>query len=471
MSKGFPTHIKIQYICQNCGESHPRWSGQCEYCNEWNTLIEERATQRKRGNTLKKEKISKTQTIILKDISLTSGKVTRMLSGMGELDRVTGGGFVPGSAILIGGDPGIGKSTLLIQTAAALTHKGHHVIYISGEESIRQIHLRAHRLDLAHTSILLAAETNLENIFSLFNSLKDIDLVILDSIQTLWSHAAESSSPGTIAQVKICAQLLISFAKESGTTIILVGHVTKDGQIAGPRVVEHMVDSVLYLEGESNHQYRILRTVKNRFGATDEIGIFEMSKCGLNEVSNPSKAFLSERNGNTPGAAVFAGMKGTRTVLVEIQALVSPSALGIPRRTVLGWDGNRLSMILAVLENHGGIGFSNHDVYLNVAGGYRITEPAADLAVVAALISSLTNISLPSECVYFGEISLSGSFRAVTYTKQRLKEIENIGFQTAVLPYMNLDTNQLSLKLHPVTQLPDIIAHITSLNQTTSNRD
>ncbi|WP_336276277.1 DNA repair protein RadA [Bartonella sp. CB178] len=422
---------RIQFICQNCGTVHSRWAGKCNSCGKWNSLAEESTNNGIGGGPA--QNVRKGRIVTLTSFSENIEDTPRIHSGIAELDRITGGGFVCGSALLVGGDPGIGKSTLLTQTAAALSRKGHHVIYVSGEESIAQICLRAQRLGVENTEVKLAAETNVEDILATLNEHKKLDMVIVDSIQTLWSDAADSA-PGTVTQVRISAQAMIRFAKKTGATVILVGHVTKDGQIAGPRVVEHMVDGVFYFEGEGAHHYRILRTVKNRFGPTDEIGVFEMSDKGLREVTNPSELFLSERNEKASGIAVFAGMEGTRPILVEIQALVSPSSLGTPRRAVVGWDGNRLSMILAVLEAHCNIRFGKHDVYLNVAGGYRISEPAADMAVAAALVSSLSNIPLPTDCIYFGEIGLSGDIRAVAHSGQRIYEAKKLGFRGSVEP-------------------------------------
>ena len=352
---------------------------------------------------------------------------------MAELDRVTGGGFVRGSVLLVGGDPGIGKSTLLTQATSLLARAGHRAVYISGEEAVAQVRLRAERLGLADAPVQLAAETSVEDIVSTLSEGAVPRLIVIDSIQTMWTDTVESA-PGTVTQVRASAQALIRFAKKSGAAIILVGHVTKDGQIAGPRVVEHMVDAVLSFEGEGSQQFRILRAVKNRFGPTDEIGVFEMTGLGLREVSNPSELFLSERDLGSPGTAVFAGIEGTRPVLVELQALVAPTSLGTPRRAVVGWDPSRLSMVLAVLEAHCGVKLSGYDVYLNVAGGLRIQEPAADLAAAAALVSSLVNAPLPTDAVYFGEISLSGAVRPVAQTSARLKEAAKLGFGRAVLP-------------------------------------
>ncbi|MCC0031370.1 MAG: DNA repair protein RadA [Brucellaceae bacterium] len=424
---------KIQFICTSCGNVSARWQGKCDACGEWNTIIEDDPVKGIGTGPGALRSARKGRPVALVPLDGEIEDAPRIVTGISELDRVTGGGFVRGSALLVGGDPGIGKSTLLMQAAAALAKRGSRVIYISGEEAVAQVRLRAQRLGAANAPVELAAETNIEDILATVSDGKRPDLIILDSIQTLWTDMAESA-PGTVTQVRASAQAMIRHAKSTGAAVILVGHVTKDGQIAGPRVVEHMVDAVLYFEGEGGHHYRILRTVKNRFGPTDEIGVFEMGDAGLREVANPSELFLGERGANAPGAAVFAGMEGTRPVLVEIQALVAPSSLGTPRRAVVGWDSARLSMVLAVLEAHCGLKFGMHDVYLNVAGGYRISEPAADLAVASALVSSLAGLALPHDCVYFGEISLSGAVRPVAHATQRLKEAEKLGFRQAVLP-------------------------------------
>lgn len=424
---------RVQFVCQACGTVHTRWAGKCDSCGEWNTLIEEGTGGGIAAGPPGLRSARKGRPVALTTLSGDIEDAPRIASGIGELDRATGGGFVRGSALLVGGDPGIGKSTLLMQAAAALAGLGHRIVYVSGEEAVAQVRLRAQRLGAANAPVELAAETNVEDILATLAEGRRPDLVILDSIQTLWTDVADSA-PGTVTQVRASAQTVIRYAKSTGAAVVMVGHVTKEGQIAGPRVVEHMVDAVLYFEGEGGHHYRILRTVKNRFGPTDEIGVFEMSDCGLREVTNPSELFLGERHAAAPGAAVFAGMEGTRPVLVEIQALVAPSPLGTPRRAVVGWDSARLSMVLAVLEAHCGVRFATHDVYLNVAGGYRISEPAADVAVAAALVSSLTGLALPADCVYFGEISLSGAVRPVAHALQRLKEAEKLGFAQAVLP-------------------------------------
>jgi DNA repair protein RadA/Sms len=354
-----------------------------------------------------------------------------MPTGIDEFDRVLGGGLVPGSAVLVGGDPGIGKSTLLLQAAARAAGAGG-VVYVSGEEAEAQIRMRAGRLGLGEAAVGLAAATDLGDILATLEAERP-GLAIIDSIQTMWDARVESA-PGSVAQVRASAHALVAFAKRRGTAVVLVGHVTKEGQIAGPRVVEHMVDTVLYFEGERGHQFRILRAVKNRFGPAGEIGVFEMTGSGLAEVTNPSALFLSERGAPVPGSVVFAGIEGTRPVLVEIQALVAASPLGTPRRTVVGWDAGRLATVLAVLEARLGIGFAGRDVYLNVAGGLRIGEPAADLAVAAALVSAREDVALPADAVFFGEISLSGALRPVAQAEARLREAEKLGFAAAWTP-------------------------------------
>ena len=460
---------RTQFICQNCGTVHTRWSGKCDGCGEWNTIVEEDPMGGIGAGPGKMPK--KGRVVALTALSGEIEEAPRIQTGISELDRVTGGGFVRGSAVLVGGDPGIGKSTVLMQAAAALSRRGQRVIYVSGEEAVAQIRLRAQRLGAAETDVLLAAETNVEDILATLAEGKRPDLAIIDSIQTLWSDVAESA-PGTVTQVRTGAQAMIRFAKQTGAAIVLVGHVTKDGQIAGPRVVEHMVDAVLYFEGDRGHHYRILRTVKNRFGPTDEIGVFEMSDKGLREVANPSELFLGERNSKSPGAAVFAGMEGTRPILVEVQALVAPTSLGTPRRAVVGWDSARLSMILAVLEAHCGVRLGQHDVYLNVAGGYRISEPAADLAVASALVSSLAGLALPADCVYFGEVSLSGAVRPVAHTAQRLKEAEKLGFAQAVLPAGSAELPKGNgSRWTEIDSLPDLVARIAGSRNALKSAD
>jgi DNA repair protein RadA/Sms len=448
----------LTFVCQNCGAVYGRWQGKCEACGEWNTIAEESsASEAAPGRAARKGRA-----FALEPLAGAAHEAPRLPSGLAELDRVTGGGFVRGSVLLVGGDPGIGKSTLLIQAAAALAQAGHRVVYISGEEAVAQVRLRAERLGLSGAKVELATETSVEDIVTTLGEGKAPRLVVIDSIQTMWTGAVDSA-PGTVTQVRGAAQALIRFAKRSGAAVFLVGHVTKDGQIAGPRVVEHMVDAVLSFEGDGLHQFRILRAVKNRFGPTDEIGVFEMTGAGLREVTNPSELFLSERDLGSPGTAVFAGVEGTRPLLVEMQALVAPTSLGTPRRAVVGWDQNRLSMVLAVLEAHCAVRLGGHDVYLNVAGGLRIQEPAADLAAAAALVSSLANAPLPPDAVYFGEVSLSGAVRPVPQTSARLKEAAKLGFVRAVLPQGGSEAAaEAGLALEAVTSLSSLVADIAA---------
>jgi len=448
----------LSFICQNCGAAFGRWQGKCEACGEWNTLSEE-GGERPAGPG---RRPGKGRLFALEPLSGEAHEAPRLPSGIAEFDRVTGGGLVRGSVLLVGGDPGIGKSTLLIQAAASLARAGHRAVYISGEEAVAQVRLRAERLGLASAPVELAAETAVGDIIATLSDGKTPRLIVIDSIQTMWTDTVDSS-PGTVTQVRGSAQALIRYAKRSGAAIILVGHVTKDGQIAGPRVVEHMVDAVLSFEGEGSHQFRILRAVKNRFGPTDEIGVFEMTGSGLREVANPSELFLSERDLGQPGTAVFAGIEGTRPLLVEIQALVAPTSLGTPRRAVVGWDPSRLSMVLAVLEAHCGIRLGGHDVYLNVAGGLRIQEPAADLAAAAALVSSLSNAPLPADAVYFGEVSLSGAIRPVAQAAGRLKEAAKLGFMRAVVPESaRSEAGEPGLNVTDVANLAQMVADIAA---------
>ncbi len=419
------------YTCSSCGSSYTKWSGRCENCGEWNSIAEEKplSSGGPKGKTLGG---LRGKEIDLTPLSAREAPPKRTSCGMDEFDRVLGGGLVPASAILVGGDPGIGKSTLLLQAAAKFADTGLKVIYISGEEASAQVRMRAQRLGLGNANVQLGAETNLRDILTTLETEKP-QLVVIDSIQTMWADNVESA-PGSVSQVRAAAHELVNFAKTRGISVVLVGHVTKEGQLAGPRVVEHMVDTVLYFEGERGHQFRLLRAVKNRFGPAHEIGVFEMTGSGLAEVLNPSALFLSERDDPAPGSVVFAGIEGTRPVLVEFQALIAPSPHSQARRTVVGWDGSRLAMILAVLESRCGIPFAGLDVYLNVAGGMKVSEPAADLAVAAALLSAREDAALPKDCVVFGEISLSGSLRSVSQTENRLKEAKKLGFSSAICP-------------------------------------
>ena len=417
------------FVCQSCGAAAPRWAGKCEACDEWNTIVEEAPREALPKGVSGGKGGRKIEFVELKGASAPPARRT---TSIGELDRVCGGGLVAGSAILVGGDPGIGKSTLLLQATALLAAKAS-CVYITGEESVDQVRLRAQRLGLATAPVQLASATNVRDIVASLETGTIPDVVVIDSIQTMYSDTADSA-PGTVTQVRTCAHELIRAAKKRGFTLFLVGHVTKEGTLAGPRVLEHMVDTVLYFEGDRGHQFRILRAVKNRFGPTDEIGVFEMTDAGLSEVLNPSALFLAERRGNVNGSCVFAGIEGTRPVLVEIQALVAPSTLGTPRRAAVGWDMARLNMVMAVLEARADLAFSGHDIYLNVAGGLRIQEPAADLAVAAALISALTGQPVPADAVVFGEVGLSGEVRAVAQRDLRLKEAAKLGFKRAWVP-------------------------------------
>ncbi|MGI9523566.1 MAG: DNA repair protein RadA [Hyphomicrobiaceae bacterium] len=446
---------KAVYVCDACGATTGRWAGKCPDCGEWNSLVEKSNVGPPPGSGLgrspKSSPIAK-----LEDLATPERPIKRISTGLDELNRVTGGGIVPGSAILVGGEPGVGKSTLLLQVAATLGQAGQRVMYFCGEEAPEQVRMRANRLALNDAPVLLAAETNLGSIIATLSQTGTADLVIIDSIQTLWSEAFEAA-PGTLSQVRAASQSLVRFAKQAGSAIVLVGHITKEGQIAGPKVIEHLVDTVLYFEGDRGHSYRLLRSFKNRFGATDEIGVFEMTEAGLSEVRNPSELFLGNRNGRAPGAAVYAGVEGTRPILVEFQALVAPSPLGTPRRAAVGWENNRLAMLLAVLDARCGISFAKHDVYLNVAGGLKITDPAADLAAAAALISSFSNQPLPHQQVHFGEISLSGAVRPTSHISHRLKEAHKLGFQSAVLPAAGeIDVDSHHLQLTRVEHLKDL---------------
>ena len=418
------------FTCTACGASFSKWSGRCEGCGAWNSIAEEAPLSA--GPASKSLGAKRGSAIALTDLSTEEAPPPRTCSGLDELDRVLGGGLVPASAILVGGDPGIGKSTLLLQAAAKFAGAGLKTLYVSGEEANAQVRMRAQRLGLSDAPVLLAAETNLLDILTTLEAERPA-LAIIDSIQTMWAEHVDSA-PGSVSQVRAAAHELTTFAKRRNLSVILVGHVTKDGQIAGPRVVEHMVDTVLYFEGERGHQFRILRAVKNRFGPSDEIGVFEMTGAGLAEVANPSALFLSERGAPSAGSVVFAGIEGTRPLLVELQALVAPSPHAQARRAVVGWDGGRLAMILAVLEARCGIPFAGLDVYLNVAGGLKIGEPAADLAVAAALLSAREDVALPEKTVVFGEISLSGALRPASQTENRLKEAQKLGFTAAIAP-------------------------------------
>ena len=424
--------LKTRYVCQACGSISMRWQGQCADCAEWNTLVQEASVES--IFAAKHDLSGGGQAIRLVGLNAEVALPERLASGIAEFDRAIGGGIVPGSAMLVGGDPGIGKSTLLLQVAARLAAAGRRVVYVSGEEAANQVRLRALRLGLGDAPVELAAATSVRDILTTLSDGEPPALLVIDSIQTMHSDLIEGA-PGTVSQVRASAQELVRFAKERGTAVVLVGHVTKDGTIAGPRVLEHMVDTVLSFEGERSHQYRILRAMKNRFGGTDEIGVFAMEGGGLAEVANPSSLFLTRRDDPVSGTAIFPALEGTRPVLVEIQALTVRLASGAtPRRAAVGWDGGRLAMVLAVLEARCGISFASVEVYLNVAGGYRLTDPAADLAVAAALVSALSERPVPADAIVLGEIALSGEVRPVAHAGLRLKEAAKLGFERAWVP-------------------------------------
>jgi DNA repair protein RadA/Sms len=444
---------QTSFACQSCGAVASKWSGRCESCGGWNTITEEGAPVPIGAGAAKR---LKGRRFALEDLKTEDKAPPRRVTGIAEFDRVTGGGIVPGSALLIGGDPGVGKSTLILQALASFARRGGNAVYISGEEAMAQVRLRAARMGLSECPVALGAATNIEDILATIEAGPVPDVVAIDSIQTIWTGALEAA-PGTIAQVRTASFDLVRFAKASGAAVLLVGHVTKDGQIAGPKAVEHLVDAVLYFEGERGHHFRVLRAVKNRFGPTDEIGVFEMTGMGLSEVANPSALFLGDRNSTSPGTAVFAGLEGTRPLLVEIQALVAAAGYGSPRRAVVGWDTGRLAMILAVLDARGGLGISASDVYLNVAGGLKVGEPAADLAAAAALVSSFVGQPLPKETVFFGEISLSGDIRPAPQTELRLKEAAKLGFSTAVVP-AGTKVLDADISLRPIRDVGELLA-------------
>jgi len=415
--------IKKQYACANCGSISSKWAGQCLDCMEWDTISEEMSSASK----IIVPRTGRAQ--LLHSLADQVESTLRTKTPIEELNRVLGGGLVSGSAILIGGDPGIGKSTLLLQLSSSLSKGNMGCLYITGEESINQIKLRAERLGIQDNKTGLLAATNVEDIISTIDQNKqDLDLVVIDSIQTV-ATSELSSAPGTVSQIRASAHILINYAKQNNITLLIACHVNKDGQLAGPKVLEHMVDTVLYFEGDHNNHFRILRSMKNRFGGVNEIGVFEMTSKGLMEISNPSELFLMERENNVSGSAVFAGIEGSRPLLIEIQALIAPTNMATPRRSVVGWDNNRLSMIIAVLGVRFSLNLAAHEVYLSVAGGLRITEPAADLAVAAALISAASNTPLPQGSIFFGEVGLSGEVRKVSQTEARVKEATKLGFQ------------------------------------------
>ncbi len=447
---------KRRYVCQACGGVTTRWQGQCADCGEWNTLAEE-APQTVFSS--KHDLSAGGRPILFTPLDAPGELPKRRASGLAEFDRALGGGLVPGSAILLGGEPGIGKSTLLLQAAAHIANSGNTTVYVSGEEAAGQVRLRAERLGLSKAPIQLASATSVRDILTTLGMMDAPTLLVIDSIQTMHSDTIEGA-PGSVSQVRGCAFELIRYAKENDVTLILVGHVTKDGNIAGPRVLEHMVDVVMSFEGERSHQYRILRSLKNRFGPVDEIGVFAMEGAGLAEVGNPSMLFLSGREDTMAGSAVFAAMEGTRPVLIEIQALIVRLQSGAtPRRAVVGWDSGRMAMLLAVLEARCGLNFSSAEVYLNVAGGYRLADPAADLAVAAALISALGDRPLQKNTVWFGEVSLAGEIRPVAHSSIRQRESAKLGFGRAYGPVATTSPEK-GLEFTGLSMLPNLVDRI-----------
>ena len=424
---------KSIYFCQNCGHEESKWLGQCPMCREWNTFVEEKVTVSK--GTAAKNTVREAEVVTLSSVS--TDQEDRMQTEIEELDRVLGGGVVPGSLVLVGGDPGIGKSTLLLQVCKRLSDQGRKVLYISGEESLKQIKLRANRMGTFSDHLLLLCETNLETIRQVIER-EHPAVAVIDSIQTMYSEEV-TAAPGSVSQVREATNTLMQIAKGLNITIFIVGHVTKEGTVAGPRVLEHMVDTVLYFEGDRHASYRILRGVKNRFGSTNEIGVFEMRETGLEEVPNPSEYMLNGRPEDASGSVVACSMEGTRPILMEIQALVCRSNFGMPRRTAAGTDYNRVNLLMAVLEKRVGLPLSNYDAYINIAGGIRMNEPAIDLGIVMAIVSSYKNQSISPGTIVFGEVGLSGEVRAVSMPEQRVAEARKLGFKTCIMPQVSKD--------------------------------
>ena len=449
---------KTVYFCQECGYESAKWMGQCPGCKAWNTFVEETVSAKKNPSGNLKASEKRQDSVILKDISLSEDE--RQTTQIGELDRVLGGGIVPGSLVLVGGDPGIGKSTLLLQVCRNLAENQVAVLYISGEESLRQIKLRANRIGDFNDKMQLLCETNLEVIREVIERKKP-DVVVIDSIQTMF-HEDVSSAPGSVSQVRESTNILMQIAKGMGISVFIVGHVTKEGNVAGPRVLEHMVDTVLYFEGDRHASYRVLRAVKNRFGSTNEIGVFEMCNTGLEEVKNPSEYMLNGRPEDASGSVVACSMEGTRPILVEIQALVCQSNFGIPRRTAVGTDFNRVNLLMAVLEKKVGIHLSTSDAYVNIAGGMKMTEPAIDLGICLAIVSSCKDVVIPDKVMVFGEVGLSGEIRAVSMAGQRVQEAKKLGFETVMLPEVCKSSvgKPEGINLVYVSQIRDAISYI-----------
>ena len=449
---------KLIFFCQNCGYESAKWMGQCPACHEWNTFVEEPAHPKKSQSADKAGAMGR-KSVPRRLSEIRLDETNRVKTGIGELDRVLGGGIVAGSMTLIGGDPGIGKSTLLLQVCRALTDQGMHILYVSGEESLRQIKMRANRLGTFGDTLELLCETNLDTIVQVIERTQP-QAVVIDSIQTMYNEAV-SSSPGSVSQVRESTGVLMRIAKGMQISVFIVGHVTKDGSVAGPRVLEHMVDTVLYFEGERNASYRVLRAVKNRFGSTNEIGVFEMRSDGLAEVENPSEYMLDGRPEGASGSVVACSMEGSRPIMIEIQALVCRSNFGYPRRTANGTDFNRVNLLVAVLERRAHLNLSSSDAYINIAGGVKMTEPAVDLGIVLAIVSSAKDLPLDDKTVVFGEVGLSGEIRAVSMAQQRVSEAEKLGFETVILPKANWKSIHLpkdsKIRLCPVESVSDAI--------------
>ncbi len=447
----------LLFKCRECGYQTPQWMGRCPECGQWDSIVKEKIQKKQNGSS------GSLCNDFIKPIPIHSiefQEEPRISTGIREVDRVLGGGIVEGSLILIGGDPGIGKSTLMLQALSTLAKSGKKTLYISGEESTKQIKMRGQRLEAESPYMFIASETNLDSILSMIDS-EMPHAVVIDSIQTIYNPEI-GSTPGSLAQIREASIRLMNFAKETGVPIFLVGHVTKDGAIAGPKIMEHMVDTVLYFEGDRNHMFRILRTVKNRFGSTNEIGVFEMKEKGLEQVTNPSAMFLSERSVNTPGSVVTASMEGSRPILVEIQGLVSTSGFGTPRRTILGLDPNRVALIAAVMEKRLGINLSGFDLFMNVAGGVKLVEPAADLGIAVALASSFLDKPVHEGVIVFGEVGLTGEIRATSHANLRINEAEKMGFSKSVIPRNCLKhkKNTIGMDIQGISSLKEIIGFI-----------
>ena len=449
---------KTVFFCQNCGHEESKWLGQCPACKEWNTFVEERVTVTKGTTSQKTEAGRNGASAPVTLSSVTADEDERIRTGIGELDRVLGGGIVQGSLVLVGGDPGIGKSTLLLQVCQKLSDMEKKVLYISGEESLKQIKLRADRMGKFSDHLYLLCETNLDLIRQTIEKEKP-DIVVIDSIQTMYNEEV-TSAPGSVSQLRESTNVLMQLAKGMNIAVFIVGHVTKEGTVAGPRVLEHMVDTVLYFEGDRHASYRILRGVKNRFGSTNEIGVFEMRREGLTEVENPSEFMLSGRPQNASGSVVACALEGTRPILMEIQALVCRSNFGMPRRTAAGLDYNRVNLLMAVLEKRSGLPLSNYDAYVNIAGGIRMNEPAADLGIVLAIASSYKNRAVPEDTIVFGEVGLSGEVRAVSMPEQRVAEARKLGFKTCIIPEVSLKSLG-----EPLDKLGISVVGVRSVNQ------